>query len=202
MGRDVPGAVLRSTGRSPAPKDSHTGSPSARAVDRFEQEFPGCSESANASFVALAQVGDASVALVDKALRHHNLSRAGREALAVIDGAGQPLSPTAIAQRLIVTTASVTSLLDTLERRGLVERQPDPRDRRGLLVALTPDGHALVDEFLPQVVAVQTAAMAPLSEPQRRQLVKLLSAVRAGVAAVDAETVVRDAPARGKPEQP
>jgi DNA-binding MarR family transcriptional regulator len=151
--------------------------------------------------MALAQAGDALLGLVDKALRHHNLSRAGREALAVIEGAGQPLSPTSIAQRLIVTTASVTSLLDTLERRGLVERQPDPRDRRGLLVALTPDGQAIVDEFLPQVVAVQTAAMAPLSEPQRQQLVKLLSAVRGGVANVDAEAVVRDAPRRGKPRK-
>jgi DNA-binding MarR family transcriptional regulator len=150
--------------------------------------------------VALAQVGEAFLALVDKALRHHKLSRAGREALAVIEGAGQPLSPTAIAQRLIVTTASVTSLLDTLERRGLVVRQPDPRDRRGLLVALTQDGRALVEEFLPQVVALQTAVMAALSEPQRQQLVKLLSTVRAGIAAVDAEAVVRDAPRRGKPQ--
>jgi hypothetical protein len=71
-----------------------------------------------ASVVAVVQVGESFLASVEKALRHHHLSRAGREALAVLEGAGQPLSPTTIAERLIVTTASVTSLLDTLERRG------------------------------------------------------------------------------------
>jgi DNA-binding MarR family transcriptional regulator len=149
--------------------------------------------------VAVVQVGERFVAAVDRALRHHQLSRAGRGALAVLEGAGQPLSPTTIAQRLIVTTASVTSLLDTLERRGLVERRPDPADRRKLLVAITDDGRALVDQFLPQVVALQTAVMAQLSEPQRRQLVKLLATVRDGLDDLDVDAVVRAAPRRVKP---
>ena len=149
--------------------------------------------------MAIVQAGERFLASVDRALRHHHLSRAGREALAVLEGAGQPLSPTAIAQRLIVTTASVTSLLDTLERRGLVERRPDPADRRRLLVAITDDGLALVDQFLPEVVALQTAVMAPLSESQRRQLVKQLATVRDALDDLDIDAVVRAAPRRGKP---
>ena len=108
--------------------------------------------------VALVNVGERFLASFDKALRHHRLSRAGREALAVLEGAAGPLSPTTIAERLIVTTASVTSLLDTLERRGLVERRPDPTDRRKLLVVITDAGVELVDQFLPELVALQTAA--------------------------------------------
>lgn len=146
--------------------------------------------------MALVQAGERFVAAVDQALRHHRLSRAGREALAVLEGAGAPLSPTTIAQRLIVTTASVTSLLDTLERRGLVERRPDPADRRRLLVAITDEGRALVDQFLPEVVALQTAVMAQLSEPQRRQLIKLLATVRDGLDGLDIDAVVRAAPRR------
>jgi DNA-binding MarR family transcriptional regulator len=149
--------------------------------------------------MAIVQVGERFLASTDKALRRHNLSRAGREALAVLEGAGQPLSPTTIAERLLVTTASVTSLLDTLERRGLVERRPDPGDRRKLLVAITDEGLALVDQFLPEVVALQTAAMAELSEPQRRQLVKLLATVRARLADLDPDMVVRAARPRGTP---
>ena len=60
--------------------------------------------------MALVRTGERLLACIDQALRHHRLSRAGREALAVLDGAGQSLSPTAIAERLIVTTASVTSV--------------------------------------------------------------------------------------------
>jgi len=149
--------------------------------------------------MALVRTGERLLGAIDQALRHHGLSRAGREALAVLDGAGQPLSPTAIAERLIVTTASVTSLLDTLERRGLVERRPDPTDRRRLLIVITRDGKAVVDQFLPEVVALQTAALATLTEAQRQQLVELLATVAATLTDLDADDVVRAAAPRGVP---
>lgn len=149
--------------------------------------------------MALVRTGDRLLAGIDQALRHHRLSRAGREALAVLEGAAQPLSPTAIAERLIVTTASVTSLLDTLERRGLVERRPDPTDRRRLLIVITQDGKAIVDQFLPEVVALQTAALATLTEAQRRQLVELLATVGANLTTLDADEVIRAAAPRGVP---
>ena len=125
------------------------------------------------------------------------MSPAGREALAVLEGAGTPLSPTTIAERLLVTTASVTSLLDTLEKRGFVARSPDPDDRRKLLVSLTGEGQAVVDAFLPQVVAVQTALVAGLSEPQRRELLKGLTAIRTTAETLDTAAVV----ARARPRR-
>ncbi len=127
------------------------------------------------------------------------LVRTSERLLAVLEGAGQPLSPTAIAERLIVTTASVTSLLDTLERRGLVERRPDPTDRRRLLIVITQAGKAIVDQFLPEVVALQTAALATLSEDQRRQLVELLATLEANLTTLDADDVIRAAAPRGIP---
>jgi DNA-binding MarR family transcriptional regulator len=152
--------------------------------------------------MALVHTGETLLACIDQALRHHRLSRAGREALAVLEGAGQPLSPTAIAERLIVTTASMTSLLDTLERRGLIERRPDPTDRRRLLIVITPDGKAIVDQFLPEVVALQTAALAALTEAQRQQLVELLATLEAHLTTLDADEVIRAAAPRGVPRHP
>lgn len=98
-----------------------------------------------------------------------------------------------------MTTASVTSLLDTLERRGLVERQPDPTDRRRLVIVITQDGKAIVDQFLPEVVALQTAAMATLTEAQRRQLVEMLATLGADLTTLDADEVIRAAAPRGIP---
>jgi DNA-binding MarR family transcriptional regulator len=152
--------------------------------------------------MALIRTAERLLGCIDQSLRHHRLSRAGRETLAVLEGAGQPLSPTEIAERLIVTTASVTSLLDTLERRGLVERRPDPTDRRKLLIVITPDGKAIVDQFLPEVVALQTAALATLNETQRRQLVELLATLGANLTTLDPDEVVRAAPPRGTPRHP
>jgi len=198
--RGIPGDVL-TTGRTSSQKGSRTGSPSRRRpVSDFEREFPGGSESANTCAMTLVHTGETFLAYIDQALRHHRLSRAGREALAVLEGAGHPLTPTTIAERLIVTTASVTSLLDTLERRGLVERQPDPTDRRRLLIVITKDGKAVVDQFLPEVVALQTAALATLTEAQRRQLVELLTTLGANLATLDVEEVIRAAAPRGVPQ--
>jgi DNA-binding MarR family transcriptional regulator len=151
--------------------------------------------------MALVRAYEASITMVNKALRHHGLSAAGRQALAVLEGAGRPLSPTTISERLLVTTASVTSLLDTLERRGLVARLHDPDDRRKLLINLTQEGHQIVDQFLPEVVALQTAVMAGLNEAERLRLVRSLTAIREAIAAVDADSVVAAAPRRGKPHR-
>lgn len=124
------------------------------------------------------------MALANRALSGYQLSPAARQALAVLDGAGEPLSPTEIARRLIVTTASVTSLLDTLERRGLVERRADPADRRRLLVAITPPAQDLVRQYVPEVVALQGAVMDGISEEDRQQLIAVLTRIREAIAAV------------------
>jgi len=170
-------------------------------VSEFEREFPGGSESANATAFALVRTAEAFLAAFDKALRHHHLSRAGREALAILEGAGQPLSPTVIAERLIVTTASVTSVLDTLERRGLIERRPHASDRRRVLVVITDDGIALVNRFLPEMIAAQTAALSGFSQPQRRQLIGLLARAAAGLANTDIDEAVRTAAPRVVPRR-
>ena len=60
-------------------------------------------------------------------------------------------------------------------------------------MVITDDGQALVDQFLPEVVALQTAALAELTEPQRRQLLKLLATVRAGLTSLDTDEVIRAA---------
>jgi hypothetical protein len=68
-----------------------------------------------------------------------------------------------------------------------------------LLIVITQDGKAIVDQFLPEVVALQTAALAALTEAQRQQLVELLATVRANMATLDANEVIRAAAPRGVP---
>jgi DNA-binding MarR family transcriptional regulator len=184
-------------------KGSTSGSPSRRSgrPTEFEQEFPGGSQSANASVIALVRTYGTVIGMTNKAMTPFGLSAAGRQALAIVEGAGGPLSPTAIAQRLLVTTASTTSLLDTLEKRGLVTRLPDPDDRRKILVALTESGQQAVDGFLPQVVALQTAALAGLSEAERTQLLHFLSVIQETVADLDCDEVAAAAAPRSKPNQ-
>ena len=130
--------------------------------------------------------------------KRHGLSNAGAQTLAIIEGAGEPLAPSIIAGRLMVTSGSMTSLLDTLERRSLVQRQPHPSDRRGLLVHLTDEGRALVDTFLPQIVAVQTALVAGLSEADRAAAVRLTERLAQAATTVDVVDTATQAKPRVK----
>lgn len=180
-------------------RGSGSRSPSSRsAASRFETEFPGASESANHSVIAMIRTAEALEALLHQAVRSHGLSPGARQALAVLEGAHEPLSPTTISERMLITTASTTSLLDTLEKRGLVTRATDPEDRRRQLVSITEEGRRLVDAYLPQVVAVQTAVMAGISEAERARLLKTLAAVAERTRALDVDEVVASAPRRGK----
>src|SRR5258708_29873059 len=90
----------------------------------------------------------ASLFLAEMDRRRHtvvNLSASASQILTTVEGAGEPLAPHIIADRLLVTTGTMTTLLDTLERRGLIRRIPYPGDRRKLLIDLTDDGRAVVD---------------------------------------------------------
>ena len=67
--------------------------------------------------------------------------------LAALRRSGEPyrLTPTKLAEEALISTAGMTNRLDRLEQAGLVERLPDPDDRRGVLVELTGEGRELVD---------------------------------------------------------
>ena len=174
-------------------------SPSSHAeMSPFEREFPGASQSANQCAIAMIRTAEAVLAMHNDAMRSYGLSAAAREALAVLDGAGEPISPSTISERMFVTTASTTSLLDTLEKRGLVTRDIDPQDRRRQLVTITSEGRRIVDSFLPQLVALQTAVMAGIGEPERTRFLKTLQAIRDGLDAIDVEAVTASAPRRGR----
>jgi len=84
------------------------------------------------------------------------------------------LSPSALAEATMLTSGAMTNRLDRLEDDGLVERHPDPDDRRGLSVRLTEKGRGIVDRALEIRFQHANEALAPLSEPERVQLVDLL----------------------------
>ena len=70
---------------------------------------------------------------------------------------GEPfqLSPKALAEALFVTSGGMSNALERLEKDELVERRPDPDDRRGVLVTLTPKGAELVARVQPSIGAFQ-----------------------------------------------
>lgn len=74
--------------------------------------------------------------------------------------------------------ATVTGLLDTLERRGLVQRRPHPTDRRSLLVSITDQGRRLLDELVSVLIEREKAWAAGIAHSDRQELIDLLGTLQ------------------------
>lgn len=119
----------------------------------------------------------------------HHLDRARREAfrthalepwefdvLAALRRSGPPyeLSPGRLVGETLVTSGTMTNRVDRLAVRGLVERHPDPGDRRGVLVRLTGTGRETVDGALSELMDREAELLAGLSATEADGLVAAL----------------------------
>jgi DNA-binding MarR family transcriptional regulator len=89
-------------------------------------------------------------------------------------GAPFTLSPTELAEHRMMTTGGMTKALDRLESKGLVERLPNPADRRGSLVRLTEAGRTVVDEAMNRHVVTERRLVSNLDADEQAQLTSLL----------------------------
>jgi DNA-binding MarR family transcriptional regulator len=85
----------------------------------------------------------------------------------------------------MLSSGGMTKRLDRLVERGLVERRPDPDDRRGTRVRLTARGLELIDAALPLHAANEERLLSALGARERRELDRLL---RKLLAALDPES--------------
>ena len=88
------------------------------------------------------------------------------------------LEPCQLAQRLLISRPSVTGLLDTLQTKGLIEREPHEQDRRRVLVRLTDAGLQLLESHFDTHYSEQNAVFGDLSAEEKATLVSLLRRVR------------------------
>jgi DNA-binding MarR family transcriptional regulator len=83
-------------------------------------------------------------------------------------------NPRELARASLITSGAMTVRLDRLAHAGLIQRRPDPADRRGVLVALTQQGERLADQALRTVLAADEAFLEPLDPAQRAEAAALL----------------------------
>ena len=159
-----------------------------RVGDDFEDEYPGASALATECYANLVRTGDLLLELHNRQSRDdHQLSRSARQVLAAVEGAGGPLEPTTIGERVLITTGTMTSILDTLEKRGLIRRIPHPGDRRKLHVDITPAAREILDDLLPSLHAREREVISDaLSTREQRELLRLVAKVQR--AAIDARS--------------
>lgn len=106
----------------------------------------------------------------------HDLETWEFDVLAALRRTGRPyaLSPGQLLAQTMVTSGTMTNRVDRLETRGLVQRLPDPADRRGVRVRLTPRGKERVDAALADLLERERELLQGLSGPDQEVLSGLL----------------------------
>ena len=120
---------------------------------------------------------------LERVYRDHGLEPGWHDVLATLRRNGPPyrLRPTDFSGQLMLTSSGTTKRLDRLEQAGLIARAPDPADRRGTLITLTPAGRELIDAVTEAHLDNERDLIAALSADEQRLLGDLLRKLRLGL---------------------
>ena len=110
------------------------------------------------------------------AFAEHELESWEFDVLSALRRQGPPfqLTPGALLRATLVTSGTMTNRIDRLAAAGLVRREPDPRDKRGVLVTLTEQGQARVDAALAGLLHRERVLLASLDAGERQHLADLM----------------------------
>jgi DNA-binding MarR family transcriptional regulator len=147
---------------------------SVQIAPDFEDRYPNSSVQATECAMNLVFTADLLVKRISELVQPFNLTPASGLVLSILADSESPLPPNQIADRLIISRATVTGLVDSLEQRGYVRRLPHPSDRRMLLVEPTDTGRQVADAFRPVVHQHQKVWMDVLNEQEQEQLINFL----------------------------
>ena len=92
-----------------------------------------------------------------------------------------------LSKRMMVTGGNITGITDQLEKEQLVQRVPDPKDRRAFSVRLTPEGHRVFAAMAVVHEGWIAELLQDMSAPDKSQLITLLSQMKRHLNDADAE---------------
>ncbi len=149
-------------------------SSSIRIAPDFDVQYPTASARATECAMNLVLTADLLVKRIATLLQPLHLTPASGLVLSMLADAKTPLPPNEIADRLIISRATVTGLLDSLERRAYIRRLPHPSDRRMILAEITETGRQAAREFRPIVHQHQKEWFEVLGETEQQQFLVAL----------------------------
>jgi DNA-binding MarR family transcriptional regulator len=147
-----------------------------RIVEQWNREQPDLDVSPTHTLQRITRLSLLQGVSFAKVFAPYGISFGEYLVLAALRRAGPPyrMNPTRLFNSVILSSGAMTNRLDRLEGMGLVERQPDPTDRRGRLVALTDRGRALADAALIDHLENEERLLGALDDGEREQLAGLL----------------------------
>jgi DNA-binding MarR family transcriptional regulator len=129
------------------------------------------------SFIALLRFSDVLARYSTVEFTKHDSSAARTMLMDGLYLNGGSLSPTELAKYMFRTNHSITSMVDTLEKQGLVRREPNPLDRRSIKITLTPEGWQLMERMLPATYEISQKALDCLNDDEAENLKEVLKRI-------------------------
>ena len=152
-------------------------------LQKTVQRYPDLEASAIEAITTLDRVSRGIKSQINCPLERYGLSEGKFFVLCYLMTQGlmehQASGPSDIAEHLGVTRATITGLLDGLERDDFLERRHDNRDRRALTIHMTEKARRVLEEFMPTAVRNANEVMAVLDEQERQTLIRLLNKIEA-----------------------
>lgn len=158
--------------------------PEREAFQELERDFSSFDSESVESCLAFLNATAEVYAAFDAHFERYGLSAGKFTILMQLYSAKRDLSPSEFANRANVTRATITGLLDRLEREALVERRSHANDRRMLAIHLTERGKALIENILPDHFCRTQGLMANLTSAEKTTFVKLLGKLQSGASAL------------------
>jgi DNA-binding MarR family transcriptional regulator len=152
-------------------------------VEQWRRERPELDVSPIEIIGRISRLSRELEARLEPVYREHGLEHGWHDVLATLRRAGPPyrLRATEFTRTLMITSSGATKRLDRLEQAGLIERSPDPHDRRGTLIGLTPQGRELIDAVTEPHLANERRLLEALTPQERDRLSALLRKLLLGL---------------------
>jgi DNA-binding MarR family transcriptional regulator len=155
--------------------------PRYECLHEISKLYPELNPVACEAFLHLIRTSDEMMRVHSEFFSRHNISKGRFIVLMFLCdesiGTPHPKTPAELADMSTCTRATMTGLIDSLEKDGFVSREPDTDDRRMMRVTLTERGSKFVQSILPEHFRRITYLMSGLSEPEQKTLVNLLGKI-------------------------
>lgn len=126
----------------------------------------------------LLSTHDAAMTLLSRRMARESLTVPGFNVLMILGHGDAEYPMHRLGELLLVSRANVTGLVDSLERKGFVDRRENPRDRRGKLVRITASGRDLLARILPDHFRTLKTVLDALPSQDLQHLTRLLGELR------------------------
>ncbi|MCP4347907.1 MAG: MarR family transcriptional regulator [Desulfobacterales bacterium] len=159
--------------------------PDDETLHKFAGRYANMDVSAVKSCLILLRTGSDVLTGFELMLNRYGLSQGRFLTLIVMYRTPDvPANPSELAEKIGVTRATMTGLLDKLEKDQFIERHTDAEDRRKIYIRLTLKGISILEQMLPDYYDRISGLMKNLSEDERYQLTFLLQKVNTGLPAL------------------